>query len=63
MRAKRAQYQQGSIKKVPRAKGYAWEVRFSEKVNGKQHQRCQTFEGSACPTEVSVCKTIEMTGS
>jgi hypothetical protein len=35
VKAKRARYQQGSIKKVPRSKGYAWEVGFSEKVEGK----------------------------
>jgi integrase len=63
MRSNRARYQQGSIKKVKRAKGYAWEVRFSEKLNGKRHQRCQTFDGTEYPTEKDVRKAIELTVS
>src|ERR1035438_3040709 len=63
MRSNRARYQQGSIKKVKRAKGYAWEVRFSQKLNGKRHQRCQTFDGAEYPTEKDVRKAIELTVS
>jgi hypothetical protein len=33
---KRSQYQQGSIRKVRKAKCSAWEVRFSELLNGRQ---------------------------
>jgi hypothetical protein len=33
---KRSQYQQGSIRKVRKAKGSAWEVRFSEWLNGNR---------------------------
>lgn len=63
MRAKRARYQQGSIQKVERAKGYAWEVRFSEWKSGKRHQRTLTLSGAEYPTEKDVRKAIELTVS
>ena len=47
--AKRSQYQQGSIRKVRKAKGYAWEVRFSDWQNGKRYQRTMTFQGAQYP--------------
>ena len=50
MSTKRSQYQQGSIRKVRKAKGYAWEVRFSERLNGKRFQRTMTFQGSRIRT-------------
>lgn len=61
MKTKRRRYQQGSIRRVPRMSGYAWEVRFSEKANGKRWQRCLTFSGQDYPTEASVRKAIETT--
>lgn len=37
MKKTRARYQQGNIRKVPRASGFAWEARFANgKVEGKQ---------------------------
>jgi hypothetical protein len=36
-----------------------WEVRFSEYLNGKRHQKCLTFYPSEYPTEASVRKAIE----
>ena len=39
----KARYQQGSIRKVPRATGFAWEVRFSETVRGKRKQKSLYF--------------------
>jgi len=39
LRAKRTRYQQGSIKMVPRAKGFAWEARFSDTVNDKRTRK------------------------
>jgi hypothetical protein len=36
-----------------------WEVRFSEYLNGKRHQKCLTFDPSEYPTEASVRKAIE----
>lgn len=63
MRAKRPRYQQGSIKRVARERGYAWEVRFSGWKNGKRHQRTLTFDGAKYPTEADVRKAIELTVS
>ena len=63
MRTKRSQYQQGSIRKVAKAKGYAWEVRFSEWLNGKRFQRSLTFQGTDYPNEADVRKAIELTVS
>ena len=63
MRTKRSQYQQGSIRKVRKAKGYAWEVRFSEWLNRKRFQRTMTFQGTEYPKEADVRKAIELTVS
>jgi hypothetical protein len=43
MRAKRARYQQGTIRKVPRANGSAWEVRFSETTGGTRKRKTLDF--------------------
>ena len=51
------------MKKVARAKGYAWEVRLSERKNGKRHQRTLTFDGAEYPTEKDVRRAIELTVS
>ena len=59
MREKRPRYQQGSIKKVSRAKGFAWEVRFSETVNGKRTRKTLCFDSVDFPTEDSVRKAIQ----
>lgn len=63
MRRKRSQYQQGSIRKVRKAKGYAWEVRFPEWLSGKRFQRTMTFQGTEYPKEAEVRKAIELTVS
>lgn len=60
MRAKRARYQQGNIRKVERANGFAWEVRFSETVSGKRQQKSLYFKGDEYPTQASVRKAIQM---
>jgi hypothetical protein len=60
---KRSQYQQGSIRKVDKAKGYAWEVRSSKWRNGKRFQRMLTFQGNDYPKEADVRKAIELTVS
>ena len=59
MKTRRAQYPKGSIRRVFRANGFAWEVRFSEYLNGKRRQKCMTFAPSDYPTEASVRKAIE----
>jgi integrase len=63
VRAKRPRYQQGSIRKVARAKGHAWEVRFSEWRNGKRYQRTLTFDPAEYPTEKDVRTALEQTVS
>jgi hypothetical protein len=59
VRTKRSQHQQGSIRKLRKAKGYAWEVRFSEWLNGKRYQRSMTFQGAEYPKEADFRKAIE----
>lgn len=63
MRTKRSQYQQGSIRKLRKAKGYVWEVRFSEWLNGQRFQRTMRFQGTEYPKEADVRKAIELTVS
>lgn len=46
-----------------KAKGYAWEVRFSEWLNGKRFQRSMTLQGTEYPKEADVRKAIELTVS
>ncbi len=46
-----------------KAKGYAWEVRFSEWLNGKRYQRSMTLQGTEYPKEADVRKAIELTVS
>lgn len=60
MSTRRSHYQQGSIRKVHKAKGQAWEVRFSEWLNGKRFQRTMTFQGTDYPNETDVRKAIEL---
>ena len=63
MKAKRTRYQQGSIRKVPRAIGFAWEVRFSEWKSGKRHQRTLTLDSAEYPSEKDVRRALELTVS
>ncbi len=58
MRVKRSQYQQGSIRKVRKAKGYAWEVRFSEWLNGKRYQRTMTLQGTEANAKFGAIMTL-----
>jgi integrase len=59
LKAKKARYQQGSIRKVRRASGYAWEVRFSETIGGKRKQKSLYFPVDAeYPNETAVRKAI-----
>ena len=60
MKAKKARYQKGSIKRVRRTCGYAWEVRFSDWKDGKRYQRTLTFDGAQFRTEKDVRKAIEL---
>ena len=56
----RARYQQGNIRKVSRATGFAWEVRFSVgKVDGKPKYKSEYFSGDKYPTEASVRTALQ----
>jgi integrase len=60
LKAKRARYQQGTIRKIARANGFAWEVRFSETINGKQRQKSLYFQSDEYPTKASVRKATQL---
>ena len=60
MKTKKARYQQGNIRKVSRASGFAWEVRFSETVNGERTQQSLYFKSGEYPTQASVKKAIQL---
>ena len=60
MRHTRNRYQHGSIRKVPRASGFAWEFRFyCSDENGERKLKTQTFDALKYPTEAAVRKAIE----
>ena len=59
MRITRNRYQQGSIRKVRRATGFAWEFRFYVNEGGKRKLRTQTFDGKLYRTESEVRKALE----
>ncbi|MGD0940078.1 MAG: tyrosine-type recombinase/integrase [Terracidiphilus sp.] len=60
MKKTRARYQQGNIRKVPRASGFAWEARFANgKVDGKQKYKSYYFDGAQYPTEASVRTALQ----
>ncbi|MGA2673717.1 MAG: site-specific integrase [Terracidiphilus sp.] len=61
MKSKKARYQQGSIRKVERAKGFVWEVRFSGRKGGKRYQRTEIYDPAQYRTEKDVRKAIELT--
>jgi hypothetical protein len=58
MKEKRARYQNGSIRRIARATGFAWEVRFSEAgaTGQKNKYRSLYFSGAEYPTETDLRK-------
>jgi hypothetical protein len=54
----RNRYQQGSIRKVSRAKGFVWEYRCSVTEQGKRKQKTQTFRGKQYATEADVRRAV-----
>jgi integrase len=56
---KRTRYQQGSIRKVRRTKGFAWEFRYYVSENGKRKLKMQTFDGKVYKTESDVRRAVE----
>jgi integrase len=65
MREKHARYQNGSIRRIVRAKGFAWEVRFSEvgATGEKNKYKSHYFSGAEYPTEADVRKALQQTVS
>lgn len=59
MRIRRSRYQQGSIRRVKRATGYAWEFRFYVREGGKRKLKTQTFDGNLYRSESEVRKALE----
>jgi integrase len=60
MRVNRERYQHGSVRKVPRSKGFAWEFRFYITApDGKRKLKVQTFDAAKYPTERDVRKAVE----
>ena len=60
MKFGRDRYQHGSVRKVPRAKGFAWEFRYYHTdPDGKRKLKVQTFDPLKYPTEAAVRKAIE----
>jgi integrase len=57
----RNRYQQGSIRKVPRAKGFAWEYRYYVTSGGKRKLKMQTFNGKLYGTEADVRRAVGAT--
>ncbi|MGC9197653.1 MAG: hypothetical protein ACP5E5_01805 [Acidobacteriaceae bacterium] len=51
MKIRRDKYQQGSIRRVKRASGFAWEFRYYLEQDGKRLLRSQYFDGALYRTE------------
>jgi len=58
MKVSRERYQHGSIRKVPRVHGFAWEFRFYQTVDGKRKLKVQIFDSVTYPTETAACKAV-----
>jgi hypothetical protein len=54
----RNRYQQGSIRKIKRAHGFAWEFRYRALEGGKRKLKAQTFRGDLYPTEADVRRAV-----
>ena len=60
MKVRRERYQHGSVRKVPRSQGFAWEFRFYiTSPNGKRKLKIQTFDSIKYPTERDVRIAVE----
>jgi integrase len=55
----RDRYQHGSVRKVKRAKGFAFEFRYYQTVDGVRKLKVQTFDPAKYPTEKAVRKAVE----
>jgi integrase len=60
MKFKRQRYQKGSVRKVARSQGFAWEFRFYyTDEDGKRREKVQTLDSSDYATEFEVRKAME----
>jgi integrase len=59
MKISRERFQYGSVRKVKRARGFAWEFRYSIVENGKRRLKSQYFDGTIYKTEKSVRQKVE----
>jgi integrase len=59
MQTRRERYQQGSIRKVKRAKGFAWEFRYYVEEGGKRMPKSQYFDGEMYRTATAVRQKVE----
>jgi hypothetical protein len=60
MKVSRERYQHGSVRKVSRSQGFAWEFRFYLTApDGKRKLKVQTFDSLKYPTERDVRKAVE----
>jgi integrase len=57
--AARERYQHGSIRRVRRAKGFAWEFRYYIRKRGKRLLKTQTFDGAVYKTEKALRQHLE----
>ena len=59
MKVSRERYQHGSVRKVSRSQGFAWEFRFYITApDGKRKLKVQTFDSLKYPTERDVRKAV-----
>jgi integrase len=59
MRVNRDRYQHGSVRKVPRSHGFAWEFRFYITApDGNRKLKVQTFDAAKYPTERDVRNAV-----
>jgi integrase len=59
VRIHRERYQHGSIRRVKRAKGFAWEFRYYVEEGGQRTPKSQYFDGDVYKTAKSVRQKIE----
>jgi hypothetical protein len=60
MRFTRKRYQKGSVRKVDRSQGFAWEFRYYyTDEDGTRREKVQTLDSSAYETEFDVRKAME----
>jgi hypothetical protein len=60
MKVRRDKYQQGSVRRVKRANGFAWEFRYYVERDGKRALRSQYFDGALYKTEKAVRQKVEV---